>query len=196
MDSAHHKSAPALTSMLVHEFLAINKTVITIQPSWRHFATIDEIKSESKKELTLIPKSAFQKCFEDWKNRCHKCIISEGNYFKGDKIHIDEQIRSFQKNSKFTFSFEHTSYMYMYRNMDVIITLPWQGGIDRQKISSSPRFFSFNKWKGDIRSDLDIWSLFMPQKIQTYYYSSNYYLPCMTLVRFFFLTASPSRGLV
>ncbi|UYV61312.1 hypothetical protein LAZ67_1004317 [Cordylochernes scorpioides] len=25
-------------------------------------------------------------CFEDWKNRWHKCIISHGDYFEGDKI--------------------------------------------------------------------------------------------------------------
>ncbi|EFN69735.1 hypothetical protein EAG_10056, partial [Camponotus floridanus] len=23
------------------------------------------------------------KCFEDWKKRWHKCIISEGDYFEG-----------------------------------------------------------------------------------------------------------------
>ncbi|UYV63315.1 hypothetical protein LAZ67_2003729 [Cordylochernes scorpioides] len=28
----------------------------------------------------------FLKCFEDWKNRWHKCIISHGDYFEGDKI--------------------------------------------------------------------------------------------------------------
>ena len=42
----------------------------------KHFATIVEIKWKSK--LFAIPKSAFQKCFEDWKKRWHKCIISEG----------------------------------------------------------------------------------------------------------------------
>ena len=66
------------------------------------FTTIIEIKSESKKELMPIPKCAFQKCFE--------CIISEGAYFDGDKIDTDEEISTFQKNSKFTFSFEHASY--------------------------------------------------------------------------------------
>ena len=35
-------------------------------------------------------KSAFQKCFEDWKNRWHKCIISEVGYFEADKIVIDK----------------------------------------------------------------------------------------------------------
>ncbi|EFN61457.1 hypothetical protein EAG_06045, partial [Camponotus floridanus] len=47
----------------------------------RRFATIEEIKTASLEELETIPKSADQKCFEDWKKRWHKCIISEGDYF-------------------------------------------------------------------------------------------------------------------
>ena len=56
----------------------------------KRFATIDEIKEKSKQELLAIPKSSFQKCFEDWKKCWHKCIISEGGYFEGDKIDIDK----------------------------------------------------------------------------------------------------------
>jgi len=48
--------------------------------------TIDE----SLKELKAIPKNAYQKGFEDWKKRWYKCIISEGDYFEGGKIDIDE----------------------------------------------------------------------------------------------------------
>jgi len=72
------------------DFLAKNKTVIMPQSPYspdlapcdfflfpklkipmkgKRFATIDEIKSESKNELMTIPKSAFQKCFECWKKR-------------------------------------------------------------------------------------------------------------------------------
>ena len=56
----------------------------------RRFATIEEIKTESLRELKDIPKSAYQKCFEDWKKRWHKCIVSEGGYFEGDNIEIYE----------------------------------------------------------------------------------------------------------
>ena len=57
----------------------------------KHFATIEEIKAKSKQELLAIPKSAFHKCFENWKKRWHKCIISErGVNFKGDKIVIEK----------------------------------------------------------------------------------------------------------
>ena len=82
----HHDNAPAHTSMLVREFLAKNKTVIMPQPPYspdlapadfflfpklktpmkgKRFATIEEIKEKSKQELLAIPKSAFQKCFEN-----------------------------------------------------------------------------------------------------------------------------------
>ena len=42
-------------------------------------------------DLLAIPKSAFQKYFEDWKKRWDKCIISEEVYFEGDKIVIDKE---------------------------------------------------------------------------------------------------------
>ncbi|UYV81744.1 hypothetical protein LAZ67_20002183, partial [Cordylochernes scorpioides] len=52
----------------------------------RRYATLDEIKTASKEELKKIFKNDFLKCFEDWKNRWHKCIISYGDYFEEDKI--------------------------------------------------------------------------------------------------------------
>ncbi|UYV77722.1 hypothetical protein LAZ67_15002049 [Cordylochernes scorpioides] len=52
----------------------------------RRYATPDEIKTASKEELKNILKNDFLKCFEDWKNRWHKCIISHGDYFEGNKI--------------------------------------------------------------------------------------------------------------
>ena len=60
----------------------------------KRFATIEE-KKKLKQKLLAIPKRAFQKCFEDWKKRWHKCIISEGSYFKGDKIVIDKKRYTF-----------------------------------------------------------------------------------------------------
>ena len=42
---------------------------IEIKAQSFHFATIDEIKEKSKQELLVIPKSVFQKCFEDWKKK-------------------------------------------------------------------------------------------------------------------------------
>ncbi|UYV71994.1 hypothetical protein LAZ67_9001508 [Cordylochernes scorpioides] len=52
----------------------------------RRYATLDEIKTASKEELKKIFENDFLKCFEDWKNRWHKCITSHGDYFEGYKI--------------------------------------------------------------------------------------------------------------
>ncbi|UYV64476.1 K02A2.6-like [Cordylochernes scorpioides] len=52
----------------------------------RRYATLDEIKTASKEELKRFLKNDFLKCFEDWKNRWHKCIISHGDYFEGNKV--------------------------------------------------------------------------------------------------------------
>ena len=57
----------------------------------RHrFSTIEEIKTASLKELKAIPQNDHQKYFNDWKKRWHKCIISNGDYFEGDNINIDQ----------------------------------------------------------------------------------------------------------
>ena len=103
--------ATAHTSKLVREFLAKNKTIIMLHSPYsphlepaafllfpklktpmkvKCFATIEEIKEKSKQKLLAIVKSAFQKCFKDWKKRWHKWFISEGRYFEGDKIVIDK----------------------------------------------------------------------------------------------------------
>jgi len=52
--------------------------------------SIKEIQSESLRSLKAIPKNDFLVCFQEWKKRWHKCIISEGDYFEGDEIDLDE----------------------------------------------------------------------------------------------------------
>ncbi|UYV61909.1 hypothetical protein LAZ67_1007037 [Cordylochernes scorpioides] len=107
----HHDNAPAHTSLLVRDILAKNNTLMMPQPPYspdlapcdfllfpklkrpmkvRRYATLDEIKTASKEELKMIFKNDFLKCFEDWKNRWHKCIISHGDYFEEHKIGIHE----------------------------------------------------------------------------------------------------------
>ena len=46
------------------------------------FDTIEEIQAKSEIE--------FNKCFDDWKKRWNKCIISGGDYFEGDGINLDK----------------------------------------------------------------------------------------------------------
>ena len=112
----HHDNAPAHTSLLVRKFLAKTNTLMMLQPPYspdlapcdfflfpklkrpmkgRRYPTIEEIKAASKEELNKITKNDFLKCFEDWKKRWHKCIISDGDYYKGDKIDIHEKINTF-----------------------------------------------------------------------------------------------------
>ncbi|UYV64514.1 hypothetical protein LAZ67_3001065 [Cordylochernes scorpioides] len=114
----HHDNATAHTSLLVRDFLAKNNTLMMPQPPYspdlapcdfflfpklkrpmkgRRYATLDEIKAASKEELKKILKNDFLKCFEDWKNRWHKCIISHGDYFEGDKI----ELRKLSENCEF-----------------------------------------------------------------------------------------------
>ena len=86
----HHDNAPAHSALLVRNFLAKNNNVImpqlTYSPDlapcdfflfprlkrpmkgWR-FTMIEEIKTESLRELKDIPKNAYQKCFEDGEKR-------------------------------------------------------------------------------------------------------------------------------
>ena len=112
----HHDNAIAHTSLLVRKFLAKHNTLMMPQPPYspdlapcdfllfpklkrnmkgRRYATIDEIKAASKEELNKITKNDFLKCFEDWKKRLHKCIISDGDYSEGDKIDIHEKMNTF-----------------------------------------------------------------------------------------------------
>ena len=52
------------------------------------FDTIEEIQAQSKKALKAIPEIEFNKCFDNWKKRWHKCIISGEDYFEGDEIDL------------------------------------------------------------------------------------------------------------
>ena len=69
------------------------------------FYTIEEIQAELKKALKEIPEIEFNKCFDDWKKRWHKCFISRGDYFEEDEIDLDKQIRIFHFITKFTLVF-------------------------------------------------------------------------------------------
>ena len=57
----------------------------------KRFAMIEEIKEKSKQELLAIPKSLFQKYFEDREKRWHKCsLYMRGDCLERDKIVIDK----------------------------------------------------------------------------------------------------------
>jgi len=107
----HHDNAPSHTALVLRDHFARNSTHIVPQPPYspdlapcdfwlfpklkrplrgHRFESIEEIKAESKKALMAIPESGFMACFEDWKKRWHKCIVSEGDYFEGDEIDLEE----------------------------------------------------------------------------------------------------------
>lgn len=75
------------------------------------FDTCDEIKKNSQKELFAIPKEAFQKAFQSWKERWERCVASKGNYFEGDKLEqvVSAKIKFLLQQSGLFF--DHTSYM-------------------------------------------------------------------------------------
>ena len=107
----HHDNAPSHTALVLRDHFAKNSTHIVPQPPYspdlalcdfwlfpklkrplrRHrFDTIEVIQAESKKALKAIPEIEFNNCFDDWKKRWHKCIISGRDYFEGDEIDLDK----------------------------------------------------------------------------------------------------------
>lgn len=99
----HHDNAPAHTSLLVRDFLTKNSTNVIDQVLYspdlapcdfflfpklklllrgNRFESIDEMKAESLCVLKAIPQDAYEKCFRDWQNRWHKCILQKGTTLK------------------------------------------------------------------------------------------------------------------
>ena len=54
------------------------------------FNSRKEVMEKSKTALMAIPTIEFQKCFESWIKRWHKCVAVDGEYFEGDNITFDE----------------------------------------------------------------------------------------------------------
>ena len=50
----------------------------------RHFDDVDDIRSNTTAALKAIPHNHFQNCFEGWNRRWYRCIVFQGEYFKGD----------------------------------------------------------------------------------------------------------------
>lgn len=107
----HHDNAPAHTSLVVREFLSKNSITVTEHPPYspdlapcdfflfpktklvlrgRHLGDINEIKKATTGQLRNLQPEDFQGAFSQWKRRWHKCIMSQGEYFEGDKIDLPE----------------------------------------------------------------------------------------------------------
>jgi hypothetical protein len=51
---------------------------------------IDDIRSNTTAALKAIPQNQFQNCFDGWNRRWHRCIVSQGEYFEGDRSDIQQ----------------------------------------------------------------------------------------------------------
>ncbi|XP_043260660.1 uncharacterized protein LOC122402146 [Colletes gigas] len=128
----HHDNASSHTSILVREFLAKNSTNVIEQAPYssdmalcdfflfpklklplrgRRFESMEAIKENSQKELKALPSPAFKKCFEDWEKRWRMCIASDGAYFEGDKINLDDQVSNLSFIYKYRVLILHNVYI-------------------------------------------------------------------------------------
>ena len=105
----HHENATCYTEVSINEFLAEKCIPVVLQPSYlstlslcdffliprlknhlkgRQFGTLDNIQKSVTDELKGIPAEAFQHCYEQWKQRLHRCVAAQGNYFEGDILDL------------------------------------------------------------------------------------------------------------
>lgn len=101
----HHDNAPAHASHFIQNFLAKYGIARVRQSPYSpdmapcdfwlfhrlkkplkgtKFQDTEEIKTNATKHLMAIPKSYFEKCFQQWKHRWEKCLDSEEAYFEGN----------------------------------------------------------------------------------------------------------------
>jgi hypothetical protein len=101
----HHDNAPAHLSYMMQGFLAKNGIPQVRQAHYSpgmapcdfwlfprlktplkdsRFDSREDIMRNATKELRSLPKEAFQKCFQQWKERWTKCVASQGAYFERD----------------------------------------------------------------------------------------------------------------
>jgi hypothetical protein len=49
---------------------------------WGRFLTAKEVKENARRQLMANPKNDFVYCFEKWKKRWDKCVMSQGGTMK------------------------------------------------------------------------------------------------------------------
>jgi hypothetical protein len=57
---------------------------IKSKPKGRRFQNVTEIQEQSLTVLHAIPKSQFQRCFQQWQKRWSRFVNSEVEHFEGD----------------------------------------------------------------------------------------------------------------
>lgn len=78
------EQAPYSPAMAPCDFFLFHRLKLTHRG--KRFESVEIIKQYS---LKTIPKSAYNKCYDEWIIRWRKCIASNGAYVEGDKINSD-----------------------------------------------------------------------------------------------------------
>jgi hypothetical protein len=55
-----------------------------------HFGSTEDIQRSVTQVLNDIPQNAFQECYKQWQYRWKRCVQTQGLYFEGDHILVDE----------------------------------------------------------------------------------------------------------
>ena len=72
-------------------FFTKNSTHIVPQPPYLPDLSLRDLWLFSKLKRPLRGHHFdFNNCFENWKKRWHKCIVSDGDYFEGDEIDLEK----------------------------------------------------------------------------------------------------------
>ncbi len=48
-----------------------------------NFGNLDNLQDALETELSLITRQEWADCFEEWIQRCHRCVLFQGDYFEG-----------------------------------------------------------------------------------------------------------------
>lgn len=102
-------NAPCHTAFSIAEFLTSKGIPVVPQPPYspdlspcdfflfptlknvlkgRHFGTLENIQKSVTDMLKTISVEDFQRCYQQWEQRLHRCVAAQGNYFEGDNIDV------------------------------------------------------------------------------------------------------------
>ena len=51
-----------------------------------HFGTAENVQAAATRALSNVSSEDFLHCYEEWQQRCNRCIRSQGAYFEGHKL--------------------------------------------------------------------------------------------------------------
>jgi hypothetical protein len=57
-----------------------------MQLKGRHFHSVADIQSKSQKVMDSLTQNDFKAAFQQWQERCDRCIAQQGDYFEGDGV--------------------------------------------------------------------------------------------------------------